>query len=207
MTRFLLVRHGQSVWNAKGRWQGQADPPLSPLGHDQAAVAAEAITSGPGRVPTVAGMEVLVSSDLVRARQTAGAIGAAAGLERVGVEARLRERHAGEWQGLTRNEIQARYPGFLEDGRRPAGWEPDEALRDRAMDALEDLADAHGDTTCVVITHGGVIYTIEGAHGLPHQRIANLGGRWLEIRDGVAELGDRVNLLDGRVEATVPDQI
>jgi len=94
-TRVLLVRHGQSTWNADARWQGQADPPLSALGEQQAVDAAR----------HVAGMDALWSSDLHRARRTAELIGEHLALG-VHVEARLRERHAGEWQGCTRDEIE-----------------------------------------------------------------------------------------------------
>ena len=197
MTRLLLVRHGQSVWNASGRWQGQADPPLSGLGHDQAEDAATRLD----------GVETLATSDLVRAHQTATTLQAATGIQALTVDSRLRERHAGEWQGLTRDQIDEKYPGYLTDGRRPPGWEPAEALNRRAMHALTDLADAHRDATCLVVTHAGVIYSIEAAHNRPHERIANLGGRWLEITNGASNLGERVELLGAEVEATVPDQI
>src|SRR5262245_40290829 len=84
VTRLLLVRHGQSTWNADGRWQGQGDPPLSPLGERQAAEAAERVQA----------MDALWSSDLRRAWQTAEIIGARASLA-VHLEGRLRERDAG----------------------------------------------------------------------------------------------------------------
>lgn len=197
MTRLLLVRHGQSVWNAKGRWQGQADPPLTSLGHEQASVAAKRIGE----------IDVLASSDLVRALQTATGLKTRAGVDTVEVDARLRERHAGEWQGLTRAEIDARYPGYLEDGRRPPGWESGRDLHERAVAAVIEIADAHPAGEGAIVTHGGVIYSIEAAHGVEHSRISNLGGRWIEIQGAMVSLGDRVDLLAGEIEATVPDQI
>jgi len=101
VTRMLLARHGQSEWNALGRWQGQADPPLSELGRQQARAAAD-------RLGTV---DAIVSSDLERALATAAIIAEVLGVGPVLVEPRLRERSAGEWSGLTRDEIEADWPG------------------------------------------------------------------------------------------------
>src|ERR1051325_541049 len=94
MSRILVVRHGQSTWNADGRWQGQADPPLSDLGVAQAEAAAR----------TVDGVDVISASDLERAHHTATILAAPRQLEVV-ADARLRERDAGEWTGLTRVQI------------------------------------------------------------------------------------------------------
>ena len=94
-----MVRHGQSTWNASGRWQGHADAPLTELGRTQAARAVASLPS----------VEVIWASDLERARATATVIGDALGLE-VQVDARLRERNAGEWTGLTRAEIERGWP-------------------------------------------------------------------------------------------------
>jgi probable phosphoglycerate mutase len=194
----LLVRHGQSVWNADGRWQGQADPPLSDLGVDQATAAADA--------DAVDGVRALYASDLDRARHTAQLLGVRLGLAPV-VDARLRERHAGEWEGRTRAEIDDGWPGYLRSGRRPVGYEPDESVLRRVLDVLGDIADAHEDDVALVVTHGGVVRTVErhlggDADGL----IPNLGGRWLE-HDGVTlRLGDRVILLDPE-QVTRPQQI
>src|SRR5438270_7968282 len=130
-SRVLLVRHGQSEWNALGRWQGQADPPLSDLGRDQARAAARALGA----------VDAVFASDLQRATETAHIIAGALGIGPVLIDERLRERDAGEWSGLTRDEIHERYPGYLPDDRhrtfapdpdgeprRPPGWESDEAL-------------------------------------------------------------------------------
>jgi broad specificity phosphatase PhoE len=194
VTRLLLVRHGQSVWNADGRWQGQADPPLSALGEEQAAAAAERV-DGVGAIHT---------SDLVRARRTAEILGGRLGLEPV-VDARLRERHAGEWEGHTRKEIEAAWPGYLDRGRRPPGWEPDESVLARAVAALTAIADTHtGDT--LVVTHGGVLRVVERHLGADDGQFPNLGGRWLHYSDGVPRLGDPVVLLDDD-QVTRPQQI
>ena len=89
-TRILLVRHGESAWNAIGRWQGWADPELSDLGRQQALEAAAAVGA----------VDAIVASDLQRAMQTALIISEAIGVGPVQVEAGLRERDVGDWTGL-----------------------------------------------------------------------------------------------------------
>lgn len=195
MARILLVRHGQSEWNASGRWQGQADPPLSELGEAQAMSAARAI----GMV------DAIYASDLLRAHHTAQLVATQLGSD-VAVEPRLRERSAGEWEGRTRAEIDEGWPGYLESGRRPAGYEPDASVLERVLAALDTIASIH-DGDVLVITHGGVVRVVErhlggDAEGL----IPNLGGLWLE-HDGTAlRLGDRVVLLD-ESQVTRPQQL
>jgi probable phosphoglycerate mutase len=195
MARILLVRHGQSVWNADGRWQGQEDPPLSELGEEQAVAAARAVGV----------VDAIYASDLARARHTAELIAQHLG-EDVVVDPRLRERHAGDWQGRTHAEIEERWPGYLTSGRRPEGYEPDESVLDRVLGALDDMATAH-DGDVLVVTHGGVVRAVErhldpDADGL----VPNLGGRWLEHDGTVLRLGGRVVLLD-ESQVTRPQQI
>ena len=72
-----------------------------------------------------------------------------------------------EFSGLTRAQIEEQFPGFLEDGRRPPGWEDDDALLARILEGLNRLADIVGDRTALVVTHGGVIYTLEDHLGCP----------------------------------------
>ena len=103
--RLALVRHGQSTWNALGRWQGQADPPLSPLGEEQAAEAAERLEA------TGVAVTGVVTSDLVRARRTGEIVAAALGLGPVDVRPDLREYDVGDWSGLTKPEIEKKWPG------------------------------------------------------------------------------------------------
>jgi broad specificity phosphatase PhoE len=197
VSRILVVRHGQSTWNADGRWQGQADPPLSVLGIAQAEAAARAVD----------GVDAIWASDLVRARHTASILAAPRGLDVV-ADARLRERDAGEWTGLTRAEIEEQYPGALADRRRPPGFEADDVLVVRALAALRDLADALVGGTAVVVTHGGVILAVERHHGEARTPVANLEGRWLEADgSGAFRLGDRQILFDpDAVEVTTPGQ-
>ena len=186
MTRMLLARHGQSEWNALGRWQGQADPPLSTLGRRQAQAAAE-------RIGTV---DAIVASDLDRALTTAVIIAEAIGVGPVLVEPRLRERSAGEWSGLTRDEIEERWPGYLAERRRPPGFESDESLLARTTEALADLAAAHPDAELLVVTHGGVVYVLESDAGLAFSRLPNLSGRWLAHDGDGVQLGERIELVD-----------
>jgi probable phosphoglycerate mutase len=191
----LLVRHGQSTWNASGRWQGQADPPLSPVGEAQAAHAALRLTG--------TGLTGVVSSDLARARRTAEIVAEALDLGRVAVDARLRERDVGEWEGLTRPEIEERFPGLLAawgEGRieAPPGGEPDPVLAARAGTALAALvrgSDAH--ERILVVTHGGVIRALDASLGSDPTRPANLAGRWFDADGGGAlRRGEVVVLVD-----------
>ena len=195
MARILLVRHGQSVWNADGRWQGQADPPLSELGEEQAVAAAKAVGI----------VDAIYASDLERARHTAELVAAQLGADVV-VAPNLRERGAGDWEGRTRAEIDEGWPGFLESGRRPDGYEPDDSVLERAFTALEAIAGAH-DGDVLVVTHGGVVRVVERhlggeAEGL----IPNLGGVWLEHDGERMQLGDRVVLLE-ESQVTRPQQL
>lgn len=198
MTRLLLVRHGQSTWNAEERWQGHADPPLSSLGERQARAAA--------RATATLGPTVVISSDLTRARQTAELI-APNGLTPV-VEPALRERDVGAWTGLTRTEIEERYPGYLDGFRSPPGFESNEELLARTLPALETIAGELGsDAVCVIVSHGGVIRAIERGFGAVPTPVPNLAGRWLQRQDGELALGDREVLVDpDDATLTVPDE-
>lgn len=197
-TRVLLVRHGQSTWNAEGRWQGHADPPLSPLGLAQARAAVAAVGTVDG----------LVSSDLVRARQTAQILAEGLGIGPVVTEPRLRERDAGEWTGLRREEIEARFPGYLASGRRPPGFELDDQIIGRVRAALADLHERWSGGTVLAVAHGGVIRTLTRVTGGHEGVVPNLGGRWFDVHDSWIALGHEVLLVDpARVATTRPDQL
>lgn len=202
--RLLLLRHGQSTWNADGRWQGQADPPLSPLGEDQARDAARRLA--PGQFSRV------LASDLRRARQTAEILGAALRLP-VEVDPELREIDVGDWQGLTRAEINERAPGALADwseGRSEStpGGEARTDLTDRARAALlrAAAASAPGDRV-LVVSHGALIRNLDRAMGLVPHIIANLAGRWYESDgNGLLAPAELVSLADpeDRTESPSP---
>ena len=194
VTRLMVIRHGQSEWNAAGRWQGRADPPLTTEGRRQAAAAARVLGS----------FDAIVSSPLQRAAETAAIIVEHLGIGPVLTEPDLMERDAGEWQGLTRAEIETDWPGFLEHGERPPAYEPDDVMLDRVLGALGRVTDRAKETggEILVVAHGGVVYTLEEACGEPWRRIPNLGGRWFEMTDGHLTAGPRVNLVSG---GTLPD--
>ena len=118
MTRLLLVRHGQSEWNALGKWQGQADSPLTDTGRQQARKAGSSVGK----------FDAIFSSDLQRAAETAVIISEILGIGPVLVESGLQERCAGLWQGLTREEIEKGWPGALISGERPEGYESDDQV-------------------------------------------------------------------------------
>ncbi len=181
----LLVRHGQSEWNALGRWQGQADSPLSDLGRRQARVAATVIGA----------VDVIVASDLERASHTAAIISETIGVGPVIVEPLLRERDAGEWSGLTRQEIDAGWPGYLDEHRRPPGFEPEDAFLERTHGGLVRVHAEYGGADVLVVTHGGVIYAFEREAGLPFERLPNLGARQITHRGDGIELGERLDLV------------
>ena len=199
MTKLLLVRHGQSEWNAMGRWQGKANPPLTDLGKEQALMAAKKLPN----------FSILASSDLVRARETAEIFAKAHDKDSndILIEPQVQERDAGEFSGLTRDEIDKKFPGYLAQNRWPSGWEPDDVLIKRLREGLgRIIASSTESDSIVVVTHGGCIYALESLLGEEYRRISNLGGRWFELIDDEFYLGERIQLLDPD-EETYPDQI
>ena len=196
VTRLLLVRHGQSEWNAVGRWQGKADPALTEFGRQQAFHAAQ-------RIGTV---DVIVASPLIRAFETAQIISAQIGVGPIVVDPDLMERDAGEWEGLTRTEIEARWPGYLGHDKWPPGYELHDQLLLRTRAALDRIHAEYEGADVLVLTHGGVIGTLEVQHSEQWQRMPNLGGRVFLHRGDRLEIGERVVLVEDD-EITIPDQI
>jgi probable phosphoglycerate mutase len=197
-TRLLLVRHGQSTWNAAGRWQGQADPPLSALGEAQALAAAD-------ECPPV---DHVVASDLVRARQTAEIMAAARRFGPVTTDHRLRERDSGEWTGLTRDQIERAWPGWLAARRWPSNFEDAGDVAARVSDALHALHATHAGATVLVVVHGGVVRALERSIGATGDVPKNLGGRWFEVDGQGVVAGDVVSLVDHtQVTVTAPDSL
>jgi len=164
MTALWFARHGQSTWNAEGRWQGQADPPLSALGRVQAEELAEALAG--------AGIALLAASDLARARETAAIVGARLGLAPV-LEPALREHDVGAWSGLTRAEVEARWPEELARFRAgdlafaPGGGESRLVLRARVHAALARL-EVRAAGPLALVSHLGVLRALDpDAHVAP----------------------------------------
>jgi broad specificity phosphatase PhoE len=197
-TNVLLIRHGQSEWNAQGRWQGHADPPLTEVGENQAALAA-----------TRLGMfDAIHCSDLQRAGRTAEIIAANLGVGPVVVDERWRERGVGEWTGLTRAQIEERWPGTIGNHRWPESFEPEDVVRDRALEAIRHLFLTISDSEVLVVTHGGVIRILERLLDAGDGLIPNLGGRWFMVEPTRIRLGERVALLSpDELPAMVPNHL
>lgn len=185
MTRLLICRHGQTRWNATGRIQGQTDIDLSEIGHAQAEKAADLIAA---QRP-----DALVSSDLRRATETAAAIAATTGIT-VATDPRLRERGYGPWEGLTDDELAARYPAEFACWRagRPVAIDGVEELAEvsaRMSAALLDAAGRAPGGTVAVVTHGGAARRgVAALLGWPDEIVATLGSlancHWTELRRG-----------------------
>ncbi|MGH8056063.1 MAG: histidine phosphatase family protein [Candidatus Entotheonellia bacterium] len=158
-TRIILVRHGETDWNAAGRIQGHSDTPLNAAGRQQAQRVGVRLASEPVRA--------VYSSDLARAYETATIIGQALRLD-VFTSSQLRERLYGSWEGLTWSEIQARYPRELVEYERrhrpmdfaPPGGETRSQLLNRALTTLQTIARRHPGQTVVAVTHGGLCYVV-----------------------------------------------
>jgi probable phosphoglycerate mutase len=182
----LLVRHGESEWNAVGRWQGWADPPLTPAGVEQARAAAGELRG--------LDLEAAVSSDLQRARRTAEIVAGALGLLPVHVEPGLRERNVGDFTGLTREQIEERWPGILAEWRAgrvqqaPNGEGPE--FLERVLAALDRVSAAFEGRRVLVVAHGGVIRTLHRHLGGQPGPPLHLGGLWLHLDDGAWRVGD-----------------
>ncbi|HEX4526604.1 MAG TPA: histidine phosphatase family protein, partial [Gaiellaceae bacterium] len=140
MTTLLLARHGETDWNREGRWQGWADPPLNENGRTQAHRLAEQLRSTP--------FDGVYSSDLSRAYETAQIVAAPHNVPVV-ADPGLREIDVGSWSGLTRAELEARFP----NGERPDGETRDQH-RARVHAAVERIARANLGQRLLIVTHG-----------------------------------------------------
>ena len=189
--RFLVLRHGQSEWNAARRWQGQADIDLTGTGRAQARLAAERLASDPAFT-----FRAVVSSDLKRARETATIIASVTGLELLDADPRLRETHVGEWQGLTHDEIERDWPGYLDTQRRPPGFETNDSIVERVSASFADLTTLFGDGNLLVVSHAGIVRVMRRTLGAPDERIANLGGSWFTVWPTHMEAGDLVDMTE-----------
>jgi len=151
-TRVILIRHGETDWNVEGRIQGHLPIPLNERGLAQA----EAVAARLETVPFAA----LYSSDLLRARQTAEAVGRGCGHE-VRTDPRLREWDLGILSGLMRTVAEELHPeafGIFRNrivGEPVPGGESIRARFERVTEAVQDIASAHPGETAVAVTHGG----------------------------------------------------
>lgn len=172
--RIYVARHGQSVWNAEHRWAGHADPPLSELGRTQAREACKTFRGYR--------FDAVTSSSLSRATETASIIASGLDLPRLEPVPQLDERFAGGMSGIGSEEIEARWPGLLEQwwSGRPVeipGGEPWQAFVDRVLEGLEHLETVPG--RILVVSHMGVQRAIEYGLGRPLGRYDNLEGLWV----------------------------
>ena len=158
--RLVMLRHGQTEFNAGSRMQGQLDTELTDLGRAQAVAAAEVLAK---RQPML-----IVSSDLRRAADTAAALSDRSGLS-VRMDTRLRETHLGDWQGMTHHQVDAAAPGARLAWRDDATLAPHRGesridVADRSLPLVADLVAGEPDWVCgdpdrpvVLVAHGGLI--------------------------------------------------
>jgi broad specificity phosphatase PhoE len=167
VTRLLLVRHGETDWNAEGRLQGQTDRPLSDYGRGQARRLADELDGEE--------LQAIYSSDLARARETAEIVGERLGV-RIELDPDLREKDWGSWEGLT----------AVERDRVEFVGESTEAHQERILQALRRIAERHpGGGVVLVVTHGGSMRRVQtAALGMALPVVENCG-RWLcEVENG-----------------------
>ncbi|WP_375003915.1 histidine phosphatase family protein [Gordonia sp. PS3] len=188
--RLILLRHGQTEYNAERRMQGQLDTELSPVGVAQAAVA--------GRALATRGPRLIRSSDLRRAYDTALALAAVTGQE-VETDVRLRETHLGDWQGMTHTEVDTVAPGARRHWRDDAHWAPPNGesrveVAGRSVPVVTELVDRlddwgqgeNAEAPVVLVAHGGVIAALTaGLLGLPVENWPIFGGlantSWVQL--------------------------
>lgn len=195
----ILLRHGQTAWNAEGRAQGHTDVPLDEVGRAQAA----------GAAPVIAALAPVFvrSSDLVRAAETADAVAAACGLP-VARDPRLREYDVGERAGLTIAEFAAAFPaehvrwaaagGSFENADSVAGAESTSAVLARMLPALRSaLSDLAPGETGVVVGHGAALRVAllallgwDGSASSPLRALDNCG--WATLDDSAPDGGLRL---------------
>jgi broad specificity phosphatase PhoE len=158
VTTILIARHGESDWNRERRWQGHADRPLTERGREQARVLA-------ARLAHIE-LDAVYSSDLRRARDTAGVVAESQGLD-LQIVPELREVDVGSWSGLTRPEAEERFPeGYARWSSGFPGWEDGEtyeAMTQRVLEGVHRMAAAHDGERLLVVSHGGPIRAIHAA--------------------------------------------
>jgi broad specificity phosphatase PhoE len=165
VTTLLLVRHGETDWNAEGRLQGHTDRPLNDVGRRQAAALAQRLADD--------GIDTVSASDLARARETAEILAERLGLP-VATDPDLRERNWGNWEGLTGSE---------RDRVDYVGEERD-AHGERVIRAVRRIAEQHPGERIVVVTHGGSLRRIQvAAYGMALPVIDNCSV-WAVVHEG-----------------------
>ncbi|GAA4236295.1 putative phosphoglycerate mutase [Streptosporangium album] len=166
--RVVCLRHGQTLWNVEQRFQGHSDIPLDETGVAQAARAASLLAS--------LRPNMIVSSDLQRALDTASALGRVAGLD-VTVDKDLRERGGGEWEGLTREEISTGWPREFTAWEAPGGEHVTDVAERVSTSIRRWAAELDSGGLLVIASHGAAIRLgIARLMGLPEELWPALGG-------------------------------
>jgi phosphoserine phosphatase len=158
-TILVLVRHGQTVWNSQGRWQGWLDSPLTEQGEREARYAADELRDMK--------IDRILCSDMGRAVRTAEILSMPFDLDPEITE-HLRERFYGEYEGLNAAEIAERLPGTRYDPTRddretyrPPGGETMAEVRERIDRYLRRLVGEHPGKTLLLVTHSGVVRAVD----------------------------------------------
>ena len=158
-TAITLIRHGETTWNADGRWQGWSPSPLSKKGKQQAEAAAHDLKH--------AGIDRLITSDLYRTVQTAKIINQQLKIQHMVRDRRLREVDVGTWQGMTADELE-RYDAdnwqkFQRLPRTELGFPDGESFAElaaRCLAAIDDLATQYAGSHILLVVHGGVVRSV-----------------------------------------------
>lgn len=208
-TNLLVVRHGETAWNAEHRIQGRLDVPLSPHGIRQAVRLADRLADEP--------IEAIYSSPLARARLTAEPLAGRSGVK-ITAEPRLCERSFGVFEGLTLDEIAARHPeGFRQWRERDLDWameggESGRQLIDRVLAALHDIVERHRGRTVLAVAHGGVLDVVYRAarrlawhapreHQMLNASVNRLRAETPPLALAIVEWGDTTHLTAARDES------
>lgn len=198
-----LIRHGQTDWNLAERMQGRSDIPLNETGREQALVAASALAGER--------WDAVVSSPLVRARETAEILASSLGIPLGGSYDELVEQDFGAAEGALVSELAARWP--LRDF---ADKEPDHEVGPRGIRALERITADHGSARVLAVAHGTLIrHTLATISSHEPRRFPKLDNAssslvrradaaWLVLTVGGADFADVLPMLEGRVDVEPP---
>jgi broad specificity phosphatase PhoE len=158
VTVFYLARHGESDWNVENRFQGHTDRPLTELGRAQGRALADELAE--------TALDAVYASPLRRALETAEIVAAPKGLSVVALPD-LREIDVGGWAGLSRDEVEARFPdAFHRWVGGSEGWEDGESYADMAARVIAEvrrIATRHPNGCVLVVSHGGPIRAVHAA--------------------------------------------
>lgn len=202
-TTLLLIRHGLTDWNMAQRWQGHADIPLNETGRQQAAALASRLAGWP--------VEAVISSDLQRCAQTAVALAAPHHLQPI-FTPHWRERHVGDFEGLTTDEVQTRFPELWANSSRgfvdPPNGEAFPALRQRVLAAYDTVLADFNNRMVAIVSHGGTLHTlireVIGLNGEVYGRFSLRGNTGLSVIEVTSRgayltrLNDTSHLENGR---------